>query len=394
MERPGALGIFMVKKKVARTVTVNGEDKNTDSSWFTYLVDFKVNKGLRLEYCDDGAMTVLEDVKKLPKHPLDAAELISKGLYMTEIHDDMTPNVFKGMKLFDEIEDENGIRQKVLGAEVGFPTFRPLKSVPKSEITWTHVKSTCAAVDFVLMQIALLYRRRVQEAGGLVPGEVPAISTLRWVLTADVEDKLLPHQDYLREEAAHWHRQLLYLHHFAKNIADADSPGEKSDDFYTRDAARVAWLLHQDRLWDKYDGLRDWRRDDYPHHLHPNCRFEGHDLLLPENPPLIRSGDETLTLEKAAPVGEDQSVHRLAVLLRRLNTDAALNEQFFIYMHEGGPIWDTTKGEDVGQNLEVPEIGDLAQFFGVLNMCQSSAATPMAVDAADVSSAGEEMDED
>ena len=404
LKRPGAVGIFMIKRNVPRQITVfvgseeKSVTKNETYTWFTYLVDFKKNKGMRLEYFSEEDGDILEDVgRKLTNfHPLDAAELISKGLHMTEFHDHMEDeNDYSNMRHYVNV-NEGGKDKKHFGAEVGFPTFRPFKSIRRSDITWTHVKATCAAVDFVLMQIALLYKERVEKAGGLVPGEVPAISTLRWVLTADVQDKLLQ-KDKLREAAKTWHRQLLHLHYFSKSIAEVDNLEDPSDNFYTRDAARVTRLLHQDGSWDKYDGLRDWRREDYPHHLHPNRVFEGEDLRLPTDPPPLPvwgttpngESDETLTLEKPAPEGEDQSVHRLAVLLRRLNTDKALNEQFFINVYEGGLIWDS---EDVNDALSPKQVGELAQFFGVLNMCQAPAARPMDVDAADVSG-DEEMGE-
>ena len=413
----GALGIVLVRSREEGEVTIGkGVTKKSDA-WIVHLVNGQ--EGVPLRWQETGHKEV-----KIPNPvPLDAAELIARGLCLLEGHDEMKGafNIFGGKyydrDVEDEAQDEEGEEQQkhvlIDKHKVGWPYFRPQKKYPTQEITWTDVKQTCAAVDFTLMQIALLYERRVREADGLVPGEVPAISTLRWLLTADVEDKLLPNETYIRDEMVRWHKELLILHHFFKWLTYKENLGEDTDDFYTRDAARVAWLLKNpsqrvnEREWKKFDSLRDWRRDDYPRLLHPKGVFEGEHLRLPADPPPLRewgttqSGewDETLTLEMPAPEGEDQSVQRLAVLLRRLNTDKALNEQFFTDLYNGDYNWARVTNdegeeeiEDMGKGLDPEKIEALAKFFGVLNMCQSPAARPMAVDT-DLSEGDEEMGE-
>lgn len=397
-----ALGIVLVRsREEGEVITQDGIIKKSDA-WIVHLVNGQ--NGVPLRWRE----SVHKEVKITNPVPLDAAELIARGLCLLEGHEEMegTSNIFGGM-YYDRIVKMVGKKQThelIDKHKVGWPYFRPSKKYPTQEITWTDVKQTCAAVDFTLMQIALLYERRVREAGGLVPGEVPAISTLRWLLTANVEDKLLPDETYIRGEMVRWHKEVLILHHFFKWLTYKENLGEETDDFYTRDAARVAWLLKNpsqrvsEREWKKFDGLRDWRRADYPLHLHLDGVFEGEHLRLPADPPPLhkwgttKNGewDDTLTLEKPAPEGEDQSVHRLAVLLRRLNTDKALNDQFFTDLYQGDYNWAKVKIgkgkeeiEDVAEGLDAEKIEGLAKFFGILNLCQSSAATPMDEDLSD-----------
>jgi hypothetical protein len=87
------------------------------------------------------------------------------------------------------------------------------------------------------------------------------------------------------------------------------------------------------------------------------------------------------------------------VLLHRLNTDKALNEQFFTDLYQGDYNWAKVKNrkgkeeiQDVSERLDQVKIEALAKFFGVLNLCQSPAARPMDVDT-DVS-ADEGMEEE
>ena len=428
-----ALGIVLVRsRKPGELTTLSGSTKKSDA-WMVHLVNGK--KGVPLRWQKDGHKE--EDITN--PVPLDAAELIAKGMCLLEGHEEMEGthdemgalnkkpfNIFRG-RYYDRVveneDDEDEEQQTHVLIEkhkVGWPYFRPQKQYPTQEITWTDVKQTCAAVDFTLMQIALLYERRVREAGGLVPGEVPAISTLRWLLTADVEQKLLPDKTYIRGEMVRWHKEVLILHHFFKWLTYKENLGEATDDFYTRDAARVAWLLKNpsrrvgEREWKKFDGLRDWRRDDYPRHLHPEGVFQGEHLRLPVDPPPLREWgtapkgqndsdkwDKTLTLEKPAPEGEDQSVQRLAVLLRRLNTDKALNDQFFTDLYQGDYNWAKVTNdegeeeiEDMGKGLDPEKIEALAKFFGVLNLCRPPAARPMDVDPASDISADEGMEEE
>ena len=78
------------------------------------------------------------------------------------------------------------------------------------------------------------------------------------------------------------------------------------------------------------------------------------------------------------------------MLLRRLNTDKALNDQFFTDLYQGDYNWTQFTNdegeeeiEDVAEGLNTEKIEGLAQFFGILNLCQSSAATPMDEDLSD-----------